>query len=42
MTVPVNANENNYINNKISDTPAYTNTNFNENTVVTSEIDYDE
>ena len=40
--IPNPANENNYINNKISDTPAYTNTNFNENTVVTSEIDYNE
>lgn len=34
------AYENSYVDNNISDTPAYTNTNLNENTVETSEIDY--
>lgn len=38
--IPTPANENNYVDNNISDIPAYTNT--NENTVETSEIDYNE
>ena len=36
--IPNPANENNYVDNNISDTPAFT----NENTVETSEIDYNE